>query len=254
MFNLRSTIVISAILLLSTPALAGVVGISSTKYYQYNWLASHDSEWGLISNFRNGMQTNNSIKIYSDLSNSENLYWQTSYDADNQRGIENVDLYFAHTHGGSDAQSVNWGMYESGIWAQSKYMKLGDTGSGLSIFSTYSCNTMMMDGNWWTQWYPIFSGGLYLASGNNGATYDGSDVSCIGSYYASYLKSGRTLSDSWLLSNTCASSVTPAMVQSTGTNVNECYSRAANMTWLNVKSFARYRNGQVASICGYYEN
>jgi hypothetical protein len=272
MFKSSSPIVASAILLWSVSVFATTrIGINCNDTYQIDpktglpWL--NDSygctfaAWNFMAYFTMHPR-NTSITWYSDMASAhwEAFYWEMSGDtvpcpgSCATAGIDTVDLYFAVTHAGSDhflgPHQVNWASWEKEFWASSIYMQLGDAPGRLSIFSTVSCDTMVLDSFMGERWNGLFSGGLRYASGSHGNMISDS---CIGTNYAAYLVAGRTLADSWLSGTTCANA-NPAVVLSAGANRSDCYARAANMTLYNYDTYLIYRGSQIASLCGYYVN
>lgn len=244
-----------------------------TYYYPDGWLGELDNQWGLSGGFVNTISGYDQVPFYYELVGKQ-YYWHKT--GDQAAGsLEDVDLFFAVTHGGitdgwqsggtwwdgewPKGRHAIWGMWDAypdgfgdpspwphGYYAYSGSMRLGDDGRNLSIFSTYSCDAMTLDSYTWTRWKSIFRGGLRMACGGHGELGAGAATYAVGSTYATYLQS-MTLTEAWLEAMTSVDPGNPVATMSAADTKAHAEDRVATMTWGNYSAYARYRDNAITS-------
>lgn len=256
-------------------------GVYAAKSFENGWLGSLAYQWGMSNGFVSAEQSYGTTKtFYYNLSNNRALYWHDTRDGWTN-GLDTVDLFFSTTHGAYDwpyqppsgQHWAVWAMYEdhgdtkypnwTGSAAYSDLMRLGDDSLGLSVFATYSGDTMHVDSYWWTRWAPIMNGGLRIALGCYGAPTGGSGASSVGQAFADYLEASSgtaySIDYAWMYGLEYVDANAPAATIATGTGIgmpacsSDCWRRMNDMTWANMKngSYPRLRNDQSPYVgCG----
>ena len=156
--------------------------------------------------------------------------------------LEDVDLFFANTHGaiGWGGFNAQWTMYNQNQWAYSSAMRLGDELYGLSIFSTYSCSTLYTgDSMLVVRWQPIMQGGLRYTTGSHRTLWSGYTTSEVGEEYADLLQAGWVIKDAWRdgLSDWWETQDIASMT--TGFDSAYCNNRLGSMKWQNYNQYYR---------------
>jgi len=162
--------------------------------------------------------------------------WETSGD---QHRLERVDLAFSNTHGGAWTNDAVWAMWDDGDLARSSNMWLGNESKGLSIWATYSCETLAEDGRLWTRWDSVMAGGLRIVAGSHDTVWSSSTTDEIGEDFAENLESGSSVRNSWRSALEDWYHDQDAAVLSTGTNSSDCNSRLVNIDWDNFDNYPR---------------
>jgi len=161
-----------------------------------------------------------------------------------------VDLLYVSTHGGNWGNRAVLAMYENWTTADSSAMRLGDESVGLSIFSTYACQTLAhADGRLMERWYPAMAGGVRILTGSHDTLYDSPTTDEVGEDYAAYLQEGRPIRTAWHDALTDWIVDNDATVVASGANSADCNARKDNMTLGNFRNYSRLRDGAIGYMC-----
>lgn len=204
-------------------------GVECQETYENDWLEEIDQAWDRCSGFKDKMDDTDYSRFYYDL-NGAAPYWQDSNDS---AELDNVELLFASTHGGTFAVTdASYAMWNNGVRVYSGTMRLGDDATKLKIFSTWSCHTLdWRDGHLWDRMYPIFSGGLIIATGSQDILISGPSTDEVGNDYAENLQNGYTVNEAWhdVLNDWIVDN--DGVVMATGNLWQSCTNRLNNFKW-----------------------
>lgn len=235
----------------ATSAWAARFGTECQSEYQNGWQATLDYVWARCSGFNDELDDTDTKVYYYNLHGAK-PWWENTSD---QSGMETVNLLYASTHGGGWSTASVWAMWDQNQFATSTSMRLGDEATGLSIFATYSCETLKFsDGKLWTRMGPIFRGGLRYATGSQDKVYDGLTTDETGEDFADNLQDGDTIKYAWKDGNSDWWTDQDVTVMATGTNQSNCENRRDNMKWQNYTSYSRLRDAQIGWYCYWYWN
>ena len=226
-------------------------GAACQREYQNNWQADLDHVWERCSWFNDELDDTDTKIFYYNLHGAK-WWWETGGD---QLAHDNVSLLYASTHGGGWSTMSVWAMWDVNSLAASTNMRLGDEATRLSIFSTYSCETLKFnDDKMWVRMGPIMRGGLRYATGSHDKLYDGVTTNETGEDYADNLQKSNTIKYAWKDANSDWATDQDVTVMATGTDKGNCESRRDGMKWQNFGSYPRLTDGQVGWYCYWYWN
>jgi hypothetical protein len=246
-FRILSTAVVMLAMAGGLSAAARPFGSACQQDFQNGYLPTLSSVWDTCSGFNNQFDNTDSQSWYYNLSGGK-WWWESSGD---EYGLDTVNLVFADTHGGAWGGSSVWAMFDQYSYASSSSMRLGDESSQLMVLSTYACETMKYDdGQFWTRMGPIFSGGLYMATGSHASVYSGWTTDDVGADYASDLQNGWLIKDAWRDGASDWYVDNDLTVMTTGANSTDCSNRLNGMTWTSVAWYPRLRDWQIGWYCG----
>jgi len=227
-------------------------GIMAQQEFEDGWNDALKNVYYDTDSFESEMNKdpNTRYKFYDEMRDKK-YYWHdsslSSRGKDHESpGLDTVDIFYTSTHSGAwnDPPLIAWTMWNKWAYARSKYMRLGDDGRKLSIFSSFTCDTMML--NSWEKfigrWENIFKGGLRIATGFTGNSKDVKKK--LGGMYAKGLISGKSIRNSWI--DAMDYRGMPASVLVTGTD-EENSKKRMRMTYQNYKKFSRIRDDKVVS-------
>jgi len=224
-------------------------GTGCQSDFQNNWQNTLPHVWERCSWFNNELDDTDYKIFYYNLSNAK-WWWETGGD---QLTLDNVNLFYASTHGGGWYSQSVWAMWDQNMLADSTYMRLGDEAYGLSIFATYACETLKFnDGRMWTRMGPIFRGGLRIALGSHDKLYDSVTTNETGEDFADNLQKGYSIQYAWQDANSDWATSQDVTVMATGVNSSDCAYRRDNMTWQNYTYYGRLRDGSISYYCYRY--
>jgi hypothetical protein len=216
--------------------------------YQNGWLPTLPEVWNRCGWFNSALGDLDILVYYYNLAGAK-PWWEDALD---QGGMETVNLLYANTHGGAWTGRSVWAMWDQNTLADSAAMRLGDESWGLSIFATYSCETLKIDGMW-TRMAPIFKGGLRFAAGSHDTLFDSSTTNEAGEDFADNLQHRWTIAGAWSDAVSDWWEAQDAAVMATGQNsLAECESRRDGMTWQNYPNYPILRDGQASWYCYRY--
>ncbi len=226
-------------------------GTGCQSDYQSNWQTKLSHVWKRCGWFNNELDDTDHKIFYYNLHGAK-WWWETGGD---QLTLDKVNLFYSSTHGGAWSNKSVWAMWDNGSLADSSRMRLGDESYGLSIFATYSCETLKFnDGRMWTRMGPIFRGGLRIALGSHDKLYDSITTDETGEDFADNMQKRHTLKYAWKDANSDWATSQDVTVMATGTSSANCASRRDNMKWQNYTSYGRLRNGAIRYYCYRYWN
>lgn len=227
-------------------ASASRFGTMCQEEYQNGWIQQLYWTWERCSMFNNELDDTDTKAFYYNLHGGK-PYWENTSD---QNALDTVDLLYASTHGGAWASYSVWTMWDENKRAVSSMMRLGDESIGLSILSTYACETLKYsDGKLWTRMGPIFRGGLRIATGSYDLLYDFESTDEVGEDYADDLQAGYSIKSAWRYSNSDWLINNKLAVMATGVNATDCNNRLDGMTWQNFRSYPRLKDAQAVTHC-----
>ena len=217
--------------------------------YQNGWQVTLGQVWNRCGWFNDELNDTDIHIYYYNLQNAKNR-WEDAWD---QWYMETVNLLYASTHGGGWADRSVWTMWDQWQFADSLAMRLGDESYGLSIFATYSCETLKFnDGAMWTRMGPIFRGGLRFAAGSHDKLWDGDTTNETGEDFADGMQQSKSLKNAWKDGNSDWWTDQDVTVMATGTNLPNCEARRDGMTWQNYPYYPALRDWQIGAYCYWY--
>jgi len=227
-------------------------GTAGQKEFQNGWLTTISYAWNHCTWFNNELDDTDTKVFYYNLHGAK-WWWEEGGD---QLTLDNVNLFYAITHGGAWSDRSVWAMWDQYQHAESTSMRLGDESYGLSILATYCCETLKFnDGNMWTRMGWIFRGGLRIAVGSHDTLNDGYTTDEVGEDFADNLQKRNTIKWSWkdAVSDWYASQ--DATVMSVGRDKADAEYRRDTMKWQNyISGYPRLRDGQIGYYCYWYWN
>jgi len=236
---------------ITADAMAARFGTGCQRDYENNWQTTLPYAWNRCGGFNNELDDTDTKVFYYNLHGAK-WWWETGGD---QLTLDNVHLFYGSSHGGAWSTSSVWAMWDQDQLAYSSSMRLGDEAYGLSIFSTYACETLKFsDSKMWTRMGPIFRGGLRYATGSHDKVYDSLTTDEVGEDYADDLQKGKTIKYAWRDGNSDWWASQDLTVMATGTNSTDCHARRDNMKWQNFNAHSRLRDGQIGYYCYTYWN
>ena len=232
------------------PALAGArFGTGCQKEYQNGWRPTLNYAWDRCGWFNDELDDTDTKIFYYNLHGAK-WWWEEGGDSGT---LDNVNLFFANTHGGGWTDRSVWSMWDSFTRAESTRMRLGDDSYGLSILATYSCETLKFDdGMMWTRMGPIFMGGLRIAVGSHDKLFDSYTTDECGEDFADNLQKSNSIRWSWKDAVSDWYVDNDATVMAVGRDLADCENRRDTMKWQNYLSYPRLRDSQIGIICAVY--
>ena len=219
--------------------------------YQDNWQTTLSHVWKRCGWFNDELDDTDHKIFYYNLHGAK-WWWETGGD---QLTLDNVNLFYASTHGGGWSDKSVWAMWDKNSLAESTNMRLGDESYGLSILATYACETLKFsDGKMWTRMGPIFRGGLRIALGSHDKLYDSITTDETGEDFADNMQKSHTLKYAWKDANSDWATSQDVTVMATGTSSADCANRRDTMKWQNYTSYPRLRDGDIKYYCYSYWN
>lgn len=224
-------------------------GTGCQSDYENNWRDELPHVWKRCGWFNNELDDTDTKVFYYNLHDAK-WWWETGGD---QLTLDNVNLFYASTHGGGWSDRSVWTMWNKNTRADSTQMRLGDESYGLSILATYACETLKFnDGKMWTRMGAIFRGGLRIALGSHDKLYDSITTDETGEDFADNLQKKHTIQYAWKDANSDWATSQDVAVMATGNSAASCASRRDNMTWQNYTSYGRLRDGAITYYCYRY--
>lgn len=236
-------------------------GVYASESFQNNWLVKLNAQWYLTNNFVTNLSATDANYFYGMMPAGNDLKWydsqlRTGGSDHTGYGLDTVDLFFSATHGGkvvphTQTPAHNWSMYPVESCVLSPYMRLGDDTRMLSVFATYACDSLQIDGNIWTRYGNALSGGLRIILGSPKPVGAGYPVYVIGNAFADYLQAGQPFYLAWYNALTLPEANGVAAL-ATGTDATDCVRRLTEMTWQNFNKTGVYpylRDGAIKSYC-----
>jgi hypothetical protein len=179
-------------------------GVGASSSFQNGWeddiAAAWDDAWGVWD--QGNIQWNG--RWAYNLDGGQGWWEQPSGYSDN---VDSVEFFFASTHGGAwlpdynpDTAHPAWGVYS--MWNQGKHALTNNMYLGYSRgFFTKSCDTHKNDGFMNDRWFPVFSGGLPIATGASGVVYDDTwYTSDSGMKFVDFIQNNVTFANAWMVS------------------------------------------------------
>ncbi|MBQ9817193.1 MAG: hypothetical protein IJM59_07005 [Proteobacteria bacterium] len=231
------------------------VGGKAIEEFENNWRTPLYGCYSIVGGFVNTMNSyNDSVrKFYTTLIYPDHFYGGTD---GGTSGVDSVDVFIVCTHGGAwrNPSLFTQTMYNYETRATSDFMRMGDNGRRLSIYSTFSCETMSSYTNSWSdmeeRWLDVFQGGLRIATGFWGKEYPGYSTGA-GTKYAQELHSAnKTILDAWMDAADDYSANTPK-VMATGNDLGRvvCASRLVYMKLSNYRNYTRLSDSDNLYLC-----
>lgn len=221
-------------------------GTMCQQDFEASWCNTLPNVWDHCAWFNNRMDDNNQKVFYWNL-NGAKPYLEDTWD---QYGADTVDVLYMNTHGGNWGNRAVLAMYNNWVTADSNAMRLGDESYGLSILSTYACETLAHgDGRLIERWYGAMRGGVRILTGSHDKVYDSTTTNEVGEDYAGYLQDGQTIRTAWHDALTDWNVDNDATVVASGVNSSDCNYRKDNMTLGNYRSFSRLMDSSISYMC-----
>jgi hypothetical protein len=228
------------------------VGVRCQQDYQNSWQSDvgNSDVWWRCSNFINQIQSTDTVAYYYNLVGAKPM-WESTYSGLgwSYGGLDSVDVFYSNEHGGisGDGSAALWCMWDQGQFAYSTSMRLGQQSMGLSVFTTFACDTMRTsDGKVINRWLGLFAGGLRVANGAHDLLYAGNNGSSAD--YVARMQNGETIGSAWLESTWYADNNNHPSIMNVGADGNDCWNRMG-ATLANIKTVPRLRDGQIGYMC-----
>ncbi len=230
---------------------AGQFGTRCQESFQNNWQVTLPSMYERCGGFNDELNDTDTQLFYYDLTGTGSGF--TFNDGSvGAGGVDAVDLFYVSTHGGAKSSTTSARLV---LWAQnqrtfSSSWRFGDNADGVRIFSQYACETLWIDNSSYNRWDQVFKGGVQLVTGSHDKVYDGLTTDEVGEDYADDLQDGKSVKWAWFDGNSdWYADQDVAIYASSSGSLDTCVSRLNGMTWQNVASYARYRDGNMNRIC-----
>lgn len=240
------------------PASAGAphsameVGVRCQQEYQNNWQSDvgNNDVWRRCSNFKNKIGQTDNVRFYFNLHGAKQPLEKT---ADNCGqacgGADSVDFLYMNMHGGANASTAFFNMWDQNSRAFTNNMRLGDNSRQLMVFATFGCSSLLLsDGvtNVINRWLAAFSGGLVMTVGGHGSLYSGNDQSA--TEFASRMQDGEPIGQAWLESTWYADNRNTPTAMNVGRDANDCNNRGRT-TLPSLFATPILRDGAIGFIC-----
>ncbi len=125
-------------------------------------------------------------------------------------------------------------------------MRLGDEKIGLSILSTFSCQTL--GAGYGPRWINVFKGGLRYLTGSHDKLWYGITVRDSGEDYADGLQAGKAIKYAWAEGLMDWYYDQDVAAITSGINCDICFIRM-DMTWSSFKYSTRFRDNDIGCLC-----
>lgn len=224
---------------------AAKFGTMCQSDYQNGWKPTLPEVWNRCGWFNDELNDTDFEMFYFNLHGAK-PFLEGAHDQDVP---ETVNLLYMSTHGGAWSDTAVYTMWDVGQRARTVDMRLGNESTGLSMWATYSCETLKDDGKLPLRWSPVMSGGLRYVSGSFDTVYDGDSTNEQGEVYADELQHQNTFKYAWRDSVDDFWSDEDAAVMATGKNSSDCSNRRNGMKWQNYPSYPRLRDGDIGYFC-----
>ncbi|WP_394822036.1 DUF6345 domain-containing protein [Pendulispora albinea] len=224
------------------------VGVRCQQEYQNNWQkdVGNNDVWRRCDNFYNGMGwarrgfQYNLHGAAAGFHTPDTCGWACGF-------VDSVDFFYMNTHGGSNASSSFFAMWDQNSYAITANMRLGASSRQNMVFTTFACDTHAFDANTWTRWRRAFEGGLVMTLGGHHKLFSGNAQSA--TEFASRMWDGEPIDRAWLESTWYAdNSNTPASIN-TGVNQADCSWRKDNVRASNLLETIPLRDGRIDWWC-----
>jgi hypothetical protein len=258
--SLRFGLALTAVLLsflTGIPAEAGIFGTACQEEFEDSSLGSLYWVWERCSAFNRELGTSDWNRFYYNLKGDNWWLHDALYDPYGYDGstLDNVDLFYINTHGGTTDTTSVWAMHDIGQRAYSFLMRLGDESRQLSVFASYSCETMKVsDGKVWPRLGTMFRGGLRYIAGSHDTVYDSPSTDEVGEDFADNLQIGYPIKHAWKSGNSDWLTNQDLIVLATGSSSGDCAFRRDYMRWSDYYTFPRLRDGAISWVCWSYWN
>lgn len=203
--------------------------------FQNGWQNALPHVWNTCSNFNDELDDTDYSIFYWNLHGAKS-FWETPND---QLYMDNVNLVWTDTHGGTTSTDAIWAMWDQNSLAVSNNIMLGNESYGLSIWANYACDTLKNDGKIWTRWATTFSAGLRYVAGSHDKVYSGTTLDDVGEDFADELQSSATIKYAWRDGASDWWQDQDLAVMSFGNSSSDACARKDNMKWQNYPSFPR---------------
>ena len=257
----------------SSQKLAGAAtfGMGCQTDFQNGYLATLSYAWDNCWSFWNSAVNFMDGKWAYNLQGGR-YWWQQPNGYGNN--VNTVEFFFSSTHGGAWTGSNTWGYTPTaavyGMWENpygdsrqmlaytapgwASYDNINIPGMPLTVTEglfTYACDTHKNDGNIVTRWYPVFAGGLRVATGGWDVLWDGYTNSDDGANFADNLGGGYSFAWAWSdgISDWNTTNHPSTMVTGTGPNDSDCTNRLYNMTAQNRLQYPKYTSANISWMC-----
>ena len=228
------------------------VGTRCQQDYQNNWQVDvgNNDVWNRCGNFNAQIGSTENLEYYYNLHGAQSVIEQTNDGCGWGCGsADSVDFLYMNTHGGANATTAFWAMWDQGSNAQTSNMRLGDNSRELMVLATFACNILQTsDGASAViaRWLGTFAGGLVMSVGGHGSLYSGNDQSA--TEFASRMQDGEPIGQSWLESTWYADNSNTPTALATGANSDDCWNRM-NVSIVNLFATPVLRDSAIGYMC-----
>lgn len=211
------------------PHSAMEVGVRCQQEYQNNWMSDvgNNDVWRRCTNFKNKIGQTDNVKFYFNLHGAKQPLEKAGDNCGQGCGAaDSVDFLYMNMHGGANASTAFFDMWDQNSRAFTSNMRLGDNSRQLMVLATFGCSSLMVsDGanNVINRWLAAFAGGLVMTVGGHGSLYSGNDQSA--TEFASRMQDGEPIGQAWLESAWYADNRNTPAFMNVGRNANDCSNR-----------------------------
>src|SRR5262245_54065170 len=169
---------------------AAVFGTRCQSEFQNGWSVTLPEVWNRCGWFNNELDDTDTKAFYFNLHGARSDF--TTCDECNG-GPDAVHLLYVDSHGGTNGATAGIFMWDQNSTAITPRdgMRYGDENVGLAILAQYLCRTLSIDSgaNVVARWFPVFQGGMIMATGSHDLVWDGVTTNETGEDFADDLQS-----------------------------------------------------------------
>ena len=228
------------------------VGTRCQQEFQNAWQVDvgNNDVWNRCGNFNSQISSTENLEFYYNLHGAQPVIEQTNDGCGWGCGsADSVDFLYMNMHGGANATSAFWAMWDQGSNASTSNMRLGDNSRELMVLATFACNVLQYSdgaGAVIARWLGTFAGGLVESVGGHASLYSGNDQSA--TEFASRMQDGEPISNAWLESTWYADNSNAPTALVTGANSDDCWNRM-NVSIINLFSTPILRDSSIGYMC-----
>ncbi|MFP6663906.1 MAG: DUF6345 domain-containing protein [Deltaproteobacteria bacterium] len=230
-------------------AAAAQFGTRCQEAFEDGWQDTQPWAWETCSRFNSELDDTDTKDFYYNLK-FPHCGFDSCDDQGSAGGVDSVDLFYVHTHGGVSGDNAILAMWDDGDMSWSSNWRFGDDDDEVAIFSQYACETLSKTGGGlWTRLGPAFRGGLYVATGSYDKIYSSITTDEVGEDYADGLQKRKSVKNAWFDGNSDWWTDQDLRVMATGVSSRNCRNRRNRIKWHNVFDYTRRRDSSITHYC-----
>jgi hypothetical protein len=240
-------------------------GTACEMTFQNGWRPELYYNWTRCAGFNSEFNKSSNQKWYYSLHGAWN-WWESGPGTI----LDTVMYTFFATHGGAWTSPIVTASYAAweqnrNVWSNQGYEWVnGNPGfytwhygfrpGGLSGMFTYSCDTLMNDGNTWARWWQAFSNGMRIVTGSYHTVWFNYYTDDIGTDFAAHMNNRESFSAAWRngLYDTYYKNDTASLATGVGSTIDDCWNRLTGMTAYNITNYPKLNGSQFTWMCWYF--